>query len=202
MRGDMLPITPGLGCAPVEHRGRAAERDRSANHRLVQPFLPVGFYYKAFHTPRRLFRFYEGPDAENRRLGQDRRAGEAWPAVAEGLCVLRFVGGRRRAGRNVRARSLRRSTGLHVMLVDEQPRPGGSLRGNGQAMQRSREQSGGWIGRDSKPDNWKCVAAHKREAGMPITGSHSSTTAGSPSCAQSHADCRGLHRTTGRFLQQ
>src|SRR6266542_189427 len=58
LRGDVLPIRPGLDVRAVNTAGGLA-RDRLRFTEWFSAFLPVGFYYKAFHTPRRLFPFYE-----------------------------------------------------------------------------------------------------------------------------------------------
>ncbi|HJN67718.1 MAG TPA: 2Fe-2S iron-sulfur cluster-binding protein, partial [Pirellulales bacterium] len=58
LRGDLLPIEPNLDVRAVNTAG-SLERDwlRITDH--FGRFMPVGFYYKAFHTPRRLFPLYE-----------------------------------------------------------------------------------------------------------------------------------------------
>src|SRR5262249_35865905 len=58
LRGDVLPIRPGLDVRAVNTIGGLA-RDRLRFTEWFSAFLPVGFYYKAFHTPRRLFPFYD-----------------------------------------------------------------------------------------------------------------------------------------------
>src|SRR5262249_20452947 len=58
LRGDSLPIRLGLDVRAVNTAG-GLPRDRLRFTEWFSAFLPVGFYYKAFHTPRRLFPFYE-----------------------------------------------------------------------------------------------------------------------------------------------
>src|SRR3954470_24988034 len=58
LRGDSLPIRPGLDVRAVNTAGGLA-RDRLRFTEWFSAFLPVGLYYKAFHTPPRLFPFYE-----------------------------------------------------------------------------------------------------------------------------------------------
>src|SRR5947208_2880979 len=58
LRGDLLPIAPGLDVRAVNTAGGLAG-DRLRFVESFSAFLPVGFYYKAFHTPRALFPFYE-----------------------------------------------------------------------------------------------------------------------------------------------
>src|SRR5690242_18686688 len=59
IRGDVLAIRPGLDVRAVNTFGGLAD-DRLKIVERFSAFLPVGFYYKAFHTPRWLFPFYEG----------------------------------------------------------------------------------------------------------------------------------------------
>ena len=58
MRGDTLAVAADLDVHSVNTFG-GLERDRLRFVERFAKFLPVGFYYKAFHTPRRLFPFYE-----------------------------------------------------------------------------------------------------------------------------------------------
>ena len=48
------------------------DRDRYAALGMFGRFLPVGFYYKAFHTPRSLFPFWENIIRKAAGLGDDR----------------------------------------------------------------------------------------------------------------------------------
>src|SRR3982750_181419 len=47
-RGDVLPAVDGARVRAVNTRGGVA-RDRARFVEWLAPFLPVGFYYKAFH---------------------------------------------------------------------------------------------------------------------------------------------------------
>jgi sarcosine oxidase subunit alpha len=58
IRADVHPITQGLSVKAVNTFG-GVNSDVAAGMDWLSPFLPVGFYYKAFHTPGRLFPFYE-----------------------------------------------------------------------------------------------------------------------------------------------
>ena len=58
MRGDILPIKPGLDVRAV-NTVRGLRKDWMRFIEIFSAFMPVGFYYKAFHTPRCFFPKYE-----------------------------------------------------------------------------------------------------------------------------------------------
>ena len=58
IRGDVTPAADGMDLRPTNVSGSLA-RDRWQILGRMAPFLPVGFYYKAFHTPKALFPFWE-----------------------------------------------------------------------------------------------------------------------------------------------
>ena len=58
MRADVLPVTDGMKLKAVNTAGGVAN-DRYSLLGLLAPLLPAGFYYKAFHTPKALFPFWE-----------------------------------------------------------------------------------------------------------------------------------------------
>jgi len=124
MRGDMLPIEPGLDVRAVNAAG-GLERDRLRITELFSRFLPVGFYYKAFHTPRRLFPFYEKQMRKVAGLGRINRANRCPPSPKDyAFCDLLVVG----AGPAGLAGAIAAAEqGVQVLLVDEHPHPGGSL---------------------------------------------------------------------------
>ncbi|HEX8784391.1 MAG TPA: 2Fe-2S iron-sulfur cluster-binding protein, partial [Steroidobacteraceae bacterium] len=57
VRADVVPVESGWQVSAVNTRGGLA-RDRLAVLDRLSPFLPVGFYYKAFHS-KRLFPRWE-----------------------------------------------------------------------------------------------------------------------------------------------
>jgi sarcosine oxidase, subunit alpha len=124
LRGDVLPIRPGLDLRAVNTAGGLV-RDRLRFMEWFSAFLPVGFYYKAFHTPRRLFPFYERQMRKVAGLGQINRASPAEATPKEyATCDLLVVG----AGpAGLSAAIAAAELGARVLLVDEQPHPGGSL---------------------------------------------------------------------------
>lgn len=124
MRGDVLPIEPGLDVRAVNTFG-GLKRDRLRFTECFSRFMPVGFYYKAFHTPRRLFRFYENQIRKVAGLGKINPLNRWTPSPKDyAFCDLLVVG----AGPAGLAASVAAAQqGLQVMLVDEQQQPGGSL---------------------------------------------------------------------------
>ena len=58
MRGDETFLTEGLDLRAVNTLG-GVRRDLLAGLGYLSAFMPVGFYYKAMHTPRALFPLYE-----------------------------------------------------------------------------------------------------------------------------------------------
>jgi sarcosine oxidase subunit alpha len=124
IRGDVLAIQPGLDVRAVNTSGGLA-RDRLRFIEWFSAFLPVGFYYKAFHTPRWLFPFYERRMRNVAGLGRINPASRAKATPKDyATCDLLVVG----AGpAGLAAASAAGEKGLRVLVVDEQPRPGGSL---------------------------------------------------------------------------
>lgn len=124
LRGDMLAIEAGLDVHAVNTLG-GLERDRLRFFEKFARFLPVGFYYKAFHTPRRLFPFYENRMREVAGLGRIRPDTTSQPSPKDyAFCDLLVVG----SGPSGLAGALAAAeNGADVLIVEEQPRPGGSL---------------------------------------------------------------------------
>lgn len=101
----------------------AHDRDRWLN--LIAPLLPVGFYYKAFHTPSALFPFWERIIREKAGLGAvDTEWQTGRVPKRYHHCDVLVVG----AGCSGLAAAIEAAErGAAVLLVDENPRPGGSL---------------------------------------------------------------------------
>jgi sarcosine oxidase subunit alpha len=123
LRGDFLTIEPGLDVRSVNTRG-GVKHDRL---RIIDRFgrwMPVGFYYKAFHTPRRLFPFYENQMRKIAGLGKIDPQGTRRQSPKDyAFCDL-LVAGAGPAG--LSAAIAAAEQGLDVLLVEEQPRVGGS----------------------------------------------------------------------------
>jgi sarcosine oxidase subunit alpha len=124
IRGDLVPLEPGLDLRSVNTVG-GLERDRLRITEWFSRFMPVGFYYKAFHSPRRLFPFYENQMRKVAGLGRISPDNRCPPSPKDyAFCDLLVVG----AGPAGMAGAIAAAEqGAQVLLVDEQPRPGGSL---------------------------------------------------------------------------
>ncbi len=122
LRADIEPLCEGMDLVAVNTQG-GLENDRARHIERFSRFLPVGFYYKAFHSKRwfprweRMFRALTGlgkvhPDAPRRRT-----------AKRYGFCDVLVIGG----GPSGLAAALQAaSAGAATVLVDENARLGGS----------------------------------------------------------------------------
>lgn len=124
IRADVHPISAGLSVKAVNTFG-GLDSDLAAGMDRLSPFLPVGFYYKAFHTPRRLFPFYERRMREMAGLGSvnAEKEFERSPKRYD-FCDVVVVGS---GPAGLSAAVSAAECGLHVILVEENPRLGGSF---------------------------------------------------------------------------
>lgn len=124
LRGDVVPVIDGMALTPVNVNGSLA-RDRDSIIDRIGRFLPVGFYYRTFHRPRKLFPFWERLIRRKAGLG---RVDPGWSARRRpkryAFCDVLVVGGGP-AGMQVALTAA--EAGAQVLLVDEQPHLGGSL---------------------------------------------------------------------------
>ena len=124
IRGDVTPVQDGMELQPVNARG-GLRKDRDRYLDWFGRFMPVGFYYKAFHRPRSLFPFFERMIRERAGLG---RVNMQWSARRRpkryGHCDVMVVGGGP-AGMSAALEAA--AKGLEVILADENPVLGGSL---------------------------------------------------------------------------
>jgi len=139
-RGDTLAIRPGARYTAVNTVG-GVKRDRLKIMDRLSRFFPVGFYYKAFHTPRWLFPFYENQMRKAAGLGKiDPRHRSAPSPKGYAFCDLLVVG---TGPAGLAGAIAAAEQGLKVMLVDEQPHAGGSFNwqwaGDAAAMQKRAE---------------------------------------------------------------
>ena len=58
IRADVVEVIDGMVLQAVNTIG-GVKKDKNSYVDSISPLLPVGFYYKAFHTPRKLFPFWE-----------------------------------------------------------------------------------------------------------------------------------------------
>jgi sarcosine oxidase subunit alpha len=123
VRADVVPVAPGMSVRAVNTVGGVA-RDRRALLDRLSPFLPVGFYYKAFYSKRwfprweRLFRDFSG-------LGiVDLEAPRRLTAKRYDFADVLVIG----AGASGLGAALAAAdAGAETVLVDENTHPGGSL---------------------------------------------------------------------------
>ena len=124
LRGDQLLIRPGLNIQAVNTLG-GLEKDWYRVTEWFSKLLPVGFYYKAFYTPKWLFPFYEKQMREVAGLGRVNHNDKIEKTPKDYAdCDLLVVG----AGPSGMAAACTAAEhDLSVMLIDENPHPGGSL---------------------------------------------------------------------------
>lgn len=124
IRADVTPLWEGAELSAVNTFGGLAN-DRARHFDKAGRFLPVGFYYKTFHKPRRLFPFYERQMRAMAGLGAiNPRAPRARAAKRYDWCDVLVVGS---GPSGLSAAIAAAEQGLQTILVDEQPHPGGSL---------------------------------------------------------------------------
>lgn len=124
LRADVTELVPGLDLTAVNTLG-GLRWDWGRFVEWLAPMLPVGFYYKTFHQPRRLFPFWERVIRNMAGLGRldVNRVVERQPKT-HAFCDVLVVG----AGPSGMAAALAAAdAGLKVTLADEQPAMGGSL---------------------------------------------------------------------------
>jgi sarcosine oxidase subunit alpha len=122
VRADVVAVEDGWQVTAVNTRGGLA-RDRLRVLNRLAPFLPVGFYYKAFHS-KRLFPRWERMFRALTGLGEvDLAAPRVLTPKRYDFCDVLVVG----AGPSGLSAALAAAErGAAVLLVDENPAPGGS----------------------------------------------------------------------------
>ena len=137
LRGDRLSITPGLEVRAVNTFGSLAHDWMNITERFSR-MMPVGFYYKAFHTPRWLFPFHEAQMRKVAGLGEINRTSTPVATPKDyAFCDLLVVG----AGPAGLASAIAAAEqGLQVLVVDDQPKPGGSLSWQWRSDEAAQEQ--------------------------------------------------------------
>ena len=124
MRADVLEVKEGMTLTAVNTIG-GVKKDKNSIIDSLSPLLPVGFYYKAFHTPRKLFPFWESMIRKAAGLGI---TNFNFPRITKpklhAYCDVLIVG----AGpAGLSAAYTAAAAGLQVTLVDENKFVGGSL---------------------------------------------------------------------------
>lgn len=124
IRADVTPLWDGADLKVVNtFGGLVGDWGRWLD--WFSPFLPVGFYYKAFHRPRGLFPFWERRMRAMAGLGSVDQKRSHRPSPKDyDFCDVVVIG----AGpAGIAAARAAAEQGCDVLLVDENPRPGGSL---------------------------------------------------------------------------
>lgn len=139
VRGDVALLRNGMRLASVNTFG-GVRHDRARILDRFAKLFPVGFYYKAFHTPRTLFPFWERVFRRMTGLGElDFSTPHIRTPKRYDFCDVLVVG----AGPSGLSAALSAAdAGAKVVLVDENARIGGSLgyqRGGGGASEILRE---------------------------------------------------------------
>ncbi|WP_334108513.1 2Fe-2S iron-sulfur cluster-binding protein [Methylobacillus sp.] len=124
IRGDVVPVTQGAELEAVNTDG-GVRKDKSRYIDSIAPLLPVGFYYKAFHTPKKMFPFWEGVIRKAAGLGV---VNFNYPRILKRKrhihCEMLVIGAGA-AGLSAAIEAGRH--GMRVVLVDENAQLGGSL---------------------------------------------------------------------------
>ncbi len=121
---DTTAVRDGMDLRATNTMG-GAERDWLSVFDRLSAFIPVGFYYKAFHTPKRLFPFYENQIRKVAGLGSIRPESRFSGSPKDyDFCDVLVVG----AGPSGLAAAVSAAElGAQVLLVDENRYPGGTL---------------------------------------------------------------------------
>ncbi|OGV76980.1 MAG: aminomethyltransferase [Methylotenera sp. RIFCSPLOWO2_02_FULL_45_14] len=124
IRADVVEVKDGMVLTAVNTSG-GVKKDKNSYIDSISPLLPVGFYYKAFHTPRRFFPFWENVIRKAAGLGV---VNFNYPRILKrkqhSHCDLLVVG----AGpTGLTAAYVAAQAGLEVTIVDENSQAGGSL---------------------------------------------------------------------------
>ncbi|HEV8645884.1 MAG TPA: 2Fe-2S iron-sulfur cluster-binding protein, partial [Burkholderiales bacterium] len=124
LRGDVEPLQDRMVLAAVNTFG-GVRHDRARILDKLSAFLPVGFYYKAFHTPKAWFPFWERMFRRVTGLGElDFSTPHIRTPKRYDFCDVLVVG----AGPSGLCAALAAAdAGAKVVLVDENARIGGSL---------------------------------------------------------------------------
>jgi len=122
VRGDVTPLTPGMVLEAVNTFG-GVESDRASIINFFSAFLPVGFYYKAFHN-KKLFPFWERTIRNISGLGKlDASTPHIRTPKRYDFCDVLVIG----AGvSGLSAAIAAAQLGAEVVIVDENAKIGGN----------------------------------------------------------------------------
>ncbi|MDR0673588.1 MAG: (2Fe-2S)-binding protein [Zoogloeaceae bacterium] len=123
IRGDARLLEAGMNLTVVNTFGGGVDHDNGRFLGLISRFLPVGFYYKAFHT-RAFFPLWEKVFRLTTGLGKvDFATPRKRTAKAYDFCDVLVVGG---GPSGLAAASAAAKAGARVAIVEENARLGGS----------------------------------------------------------------------------
>ena len=124
LRADVTPLENGMSAMAINTRG-GLRADRMAIMDKLSAFLPVGFYYKAFHTPKSFFPKWERTIRSTSGLGEIKfDAPRIKTPKRYDFCDVLIVG----AGPSgLSAAIAAADADAQVVVVDENAHPGGSL---------------------------------------------------------------------------
>ena len=121
---DVVATSAGLVVRGQNYSG-ALDNDRAAVLGLFAPFLPVGFYYKAFYKPKGAWKLWEGVVRRLAGLGRvNVKAPHGYYDKMYLFCDVAVVGG---GPAGLAAAVEAAEAGAEVLLFDDQPAPGGAL---------------------------------------------------------------------------
>jgi sarcosine oxidase subunit alpha len=125
VQADRMPISDGLEVHGQHYNGSLAN-DRDALMGLFGRFMPVGFYYRAFYRPGRIWeKFWEPIVRAKAGLGRvDLNAPHGYFDKAYGFYDVVVLGG---GPAGLSAALTAAQAGAEVLLVDENERLGGAL---------------------------------------------------------------------------
>ncbi len=124
IRADLTPIEEGMSVRAVNTSGNL-KKDRLRFLDFFGAFTPVGFYYKAFHTPKKLFPFYENQIRKIAGLGTVNTNKPLKPVIKDyDFCDILIIG----SGPSGLSAAIKAAeSGADVLIVDENPHPGGTF---------------------------------------------------------------------------
>lgn len=124
IRADVVAVKSSMQLTAVNTDG-GLKNDRNRYIDKLAKFLPVGFYYKAFHTPKSLFPFWERVIRKAAGLGV---VNFEYPRILKRKlnrhCDLLVIGG---GVTGLTAALAAAKEGLEVVVADENAKAGGSL---------------------------------------------------------------------------
>lgn len=121
---DTRALSEGLTVDGQNFDG-SLDNDRGAYMGLLSKFLPVGFYYKTFFRPRGAWKYWEPVVRAKAGLGKvNEKAHHGYYDKAYGWYDVVVVGG---GPAGMAAAATAAQAGAEVLLVEENPRLGGSL---------------------------------------------------------------------------